>query len=213
MAARAVSPAIEELPTIPCYRLDGELGRGGMGIVYEALDENLSRSVAIKVVHAASRASSDVASRLRHEAQAIARLQHPHIAQVYEVGEFGGRPYLAMELLRGGSLQDRLKDGPLTAKCAAELVEKLARAVERAHEARLIHRDLKPANILFTEHDEPKIGDFGLAKHLEADAGLTLSGEIVGTPGYMAPEQALGESRRVTPQTDVYALAQLSMRR
>lgn len=196
-------------PQIPGYEVLREIGRGGMGVVYEARDLTLHRRVAIKIVDAAARGGEEMSQRLLREAQAVARLQHPNIVQVYEVGRCGRQPFLVLELLTGGSLQDRLRQATMPARQAAELIHTLSRAVQGVHDLRLVHRDLKPANILFAADGTPKISDFGLAKHADDDAGLTRTGEIVGTPSHMAPEQALGQSREVTSAADVYSLGSI----
>src|SRR5262249_14198135 len=157
-----------------------------------------------------ARASLQDRARFRLEAEAVARLQHPNIVQVFEVGEDDGCPYLALEYVEGGSLTDRLGGSPLPVQMAAQLVETLAPAVHFAHRQGIVHRDLKPANILLTADGTPKIADFGLAKHLDGGSALsgvapTQTGSILGSPSYMAPEQAEGKSREVGPATDVYA--------
>jgi serine/threonine-protein kinase len=190
----------------PGYEILGELGRGGMGIVYKARDPRLNRLVALKMLRPGGRACPEELARFRHEAAAAARLQHPHIVQIYEVGESGGCPFFAMEWVEGGSLDRKLRGAPLPPRDAARLVATLARAVHAAHQRGLVHRDLKPANVLLTAEGLPKVADFGLAKRLDAGAGETKSGVILGTPSYMAPEQAQGRPSAVTPLTDVYAL-------
>lgn len=194
-----------ELPRLPGFEVLRELGRGGMGTVYEAWQPSLHRHVAIKMVERDRRYAAELAARLKNEARSVAALQHPHIVAVYEVGEYQGRPYLVMEHLAGGNLQERLAQGPLAPRDAAELALKLAAAMQRAHAARLVHRDLKPANILFAADGTPKISDFGLARNLADDVGLTLTGDILGTPYYMAPEQVRGDTA-VGPAADVFAL-------
>jgi len=202
------------------YEVLGEVGRGGMGVVYKARDRNLGRVVALKVLR--SDAAADLA-RFRGEAQAVARLQHPNVVQLFEVREAGGRPLLALEFVAGGTLADRVRGEPQPPRHAAALVRTLARAVAAAHDRGLVHRDLKPSNVLLAGGDDagdsssapaadraldtlvPKITDFGLAKRLDEDAGQTQTGAIVGTPGYMAPEQATAGSV-VGPAADVYAL-------
>jgi WD40 repeat protein/tRNA A-37 threonylcarbamoyl transferase component Bud32 len=190
---------------IPGYELLGELGRGGMGVVYKARHVKLNRLVALKMILAGSHAGASELARFHTEAQAIARLQHPNIVQVHEVSEHEGTPFIALEFCGGGSLAQKLNGTPLPAREAAELLETLARAMQAAHEQHVIHRDLKPANVLFTEAGVPKITDFGLAKKLD-EAGQTQSGAIMGTPSYMAPEQAMGESTGIGPSADIYAL-------
>jgi hypothetical protein len=191
-----------DLPSLPGYELLGELGRGGMGVVYKARHAALGRVVALMMVLAGGAAHR---ARFRTEAEAVARLQHPNIVQVHEVGEHQGTPYLTLEFCGGGGLDKKLAGTPLPPAEAARLVETLARAVQAAHERHIIHRDLKPANVLLTEDGTPKVTDFGLAKKLDA-AGQTQSGAVLGTPSYMAPEQAASKGREVGPAADVYAL-------
>lgn len=192
------------LPTVPGHELLEELGRGGMGVVYKARRTALDRVVALKVVLHAEHAGSKAHARLWKEARAIARLQHPNIVQIYEVGE-QEPPYFSMEFCPGGTLAQRLAEGPLPPREAAQLVRTLALAVQAAHEAHVVHRDLKPANVLFAADGTPKVADFGLAKRTD-EVGQTQSGAVLGTPAYMAPEQARGKVREVSPATDVWAL-------
>jgi serine/threonine protein kinase len=203
----ATGAGTERLPVVPGYEVLAELGRGGMGVVYKARQTGLGRVVALKVLLAGAHAGEHERARFRAEAEAIARLQHPNIVQIYEVGEEGGRPYLALEYVDGGSLADRLRGTPLPARDAALLVELLARAIHAVHEKGVLHRDLKPANILLTADGTPKVTDFGLAKRLGAATLHTQSGTILGTPDYMAPEQAQGKA--VGPPADVHALGAL----
>jgi WD40 repeat protein/tRNA A-37 threonylcarbamoyl transferase component Bud32 len=193
-------------PAIPDYEILGELGRGGMGVVYKARQPGLKRLAALKMILSGDYASPEELARFRREAEAIARLCHPHIVQVYEVGEYDGRPFFSLEYVDGGTLAAKLRVGLLDPKAAAALVEKLARAMHAVHQCSVVHRDLKPANVLLTADGTPKITDFGLAKKLDEDAGQTHSGAIMGTPSYMAPEQASGGAARATPLADVYAL-------
>ena len=162
--------------------------------------------VAIKTVSETAFTAPAQLRRFLAEAEVIARLRHPNIIPIYAVGEEQGRPYFSLELAEGGNLAERLAKGPITSRQAAELVETLARAVQAAHAAGIIHRDLKPSNVLLASDGTPKIGDFGLAKLLGDDSARTLSGEVLGTPSYMAPEQAEGRSRDVGPAADIYAL-------
>jgi WD40 repeat protein len=192
--------------SIPGYEVLGELGRGGMGVIYKARQTGLNRTVALKMVLAPALAGPAGLARFRREAEAAARLHHPHIVQIYEVGEHGGRPYLALEYVEGETLARRLAGAPPAAGQAAELAEALARAMHHAHQRGVIHRDLKPANVLLSEDGTPKVTDFGLAKLLEGEAAQTQTGAILGTPSYMAPEQAAGRGQHVGPATDVYAL-------
>ncbi len=191
---------------IPGYEVLGELGRGGMGVVYKAHQKSLKRLVALKMILGGACADRQAFARFQAEAEALARLHHPHIVQIHEVGEYQGQPYFSLEFLDGGSLAGKLGGNPLPVREAAELTEKLARAVQAAHESGIAHRDLKPANVLLSSDGEPKITDFGLAKQLDLDAGQTRTGAVVGTPRYMAPEQARGETRLVGPAADVYSL-------
>jgi tetratricopeptide (TPR) repeat protein len=189
------------------YEIVGELGRGGMGVVYRARQLALNRDVALKMILSGEFADAEQRARFRREAGAAGRLQHPNIVQIYEVSEGSDRPYIAMELVGGGSLEEKLAGCPLPPPQAAQLTETLARAVQYAHERGIIHRDLKPANVLLANDGTPKITDFGLAKHLaDGDTGHTRTGAILGTPSYMAPEQALGDRQRIRATVDVYAL-------
>ncbi|MFO0879312.1 MAG: protein kinase [Gemmataceae bacterium] len=192
--------------TISGYEILGTLGRGGMGVVYKARQVGLNRIVALKMVLSGSHATPEELARFRTEAEAVARLQHPGIVQIHEIGEREGRPYISLEFCEGGSLQQKLDGSPFTPVAAAGLVEALARAVEFAHTRGIIHRDLKPANILLTAEGAPKVTDFGLAKLVESDSGHTSTHAILGTPMYMAPEQAQGHTRDVGPLADVYSL-------
>jgi WD40 repeat protein/tRNA A-37 threonylcarbamoyl transferase component Bud32 len=203
-AARHFAAGGERLPVVPGYEVLGGLGHGGMGVVYKARQTALKRVVALKMVLGRHPAADDLA-RFRTEAEAIARLQHPNIVQVHEVGEHAGQPFFSLEYCGGGSLAEKLKGTPLPGRAAAAVVETLARAIQAAHDRQIVHRDLKPANVLLTEDGTPKVTDFGLAKKLD-EAGQTTAGAIMGTPSYMAPEQAGGKSGEVGPAADVYAL-------
>jgi outer membrane protein assembly factor BamB len=194
------------VPRVAGYEILGELGRGGMGVVYKANQTKLNRQVALKMILAGGHASDDERRRFFTEAEAVARLQHPGIVQIHEIGEADGHPFFSLEFCPGGSLAGKLNGTPLPPKEAARLVETLARAVQAAHEAGVVHRDLKPANVLLAADGTPKITDFGLAKKLGDAAGPTASGAVMGTPSYMAPEQAGGKSEEIGPAADVYAL-------
>jgi WD40 repeat protein/serine/threonine protein kinase len=254
------APAVAGHKTVGQYEIERELGRGGMGVVYQALDRRLKRRVALKMVLAGSHAGGEAMTRFRQEAEAIARLQHPNIVQIYEIGEHDGLPFFSLEFVDGGSLDRRLAGTPQQPHEAARLVAVLARAMDVAHQQGIVHRDLKPANVLLTGGAEgaasghhptvpapssaarstvaatagaalrgntasappsrtppasssrplstlvPKIADFGLAKQLDDAEGRTASGAIMGTPSYMAPEQAVGDIKAIGPRTDVYAL-------
>ncbi len=191
---------------LPGYEILGELGRGGMGVVYRARSVALGRPVALKMIRGGDRAGPAAVARFRAEAQTVARLRHPNIVPVHEVGEAHGQPYFALELVEGGTLADRVRRAPLPARAAARLVETLARAMHHVHGLGIVHRDLKPQNVLVTAEGTPLIIDFGLARGPDAEAGPTPGGVILGTPGYMAPEQATGRPRDVGPAADVYAL-------
>ena len=191
---------------IPGYEVLELLGRGGMGVVYRARQAALNRTVALKMILEGVHSGARQAHRFRTEAEVIARLQHPNIVQIFEIGEHEGRPYLVLEFVEGGTLDRALAGIRLPAERAARLVRTLATAVEHAHERGVIHRDLKPANVLLDAGGEPKITDFGLAKLLAGDSRQTESGALVGTPSYMAPEQLEAVPAKVGPLTDVYAL-------
>jgi serine/threonine protein kinase len=227
-------------PVVAWYEVGEVLGRGGMGVVYRARQKGVNRSVALKVLRSGihARAEERVRFRAEAEAEALGRLHHPNVVQVYEAGSDRGFPFLAMELVEGGDLKQRLAAGPLAADQAAWLVETLARAMHFVHRRGILHRDLKPANILLanpsprppplqgegeSEHScsplpaaergaggeglgTPKITDFGLARRLDVPADLTQSGELLGTPSYMAPEQTRGNPEEVGVATDVYAM-------
>jgi hypothetical protein len=206
IAPAGPAPADAERPVIPGYEILGELGRGGMGVVYQARQVGLNRLVALKMILAGAHAGEEERARFQAEAEAVARLRHPNVVQVYEVGTHDGRPFFSLEFCAGGSLAGRLGGGAFSPREAAGLVEALARAVHYAHLHGVIHRDLKPANVLLTEDGQAKITDFGLAKQLQGGAGPTRTGEVLGTPSYMAPEQAAGRTRAIGPAADVYAL-------
>jgi eukaryotic-like serine/threonine-protein kinase len=224
--------------SIPGYRVEGVISRGGMGVVYRARQLQPDRPVALKMILSGRHASAEQRERFRREAEAVAHLNHPNVVQIFEVGEHDGQPFFSMEHVAGGNLGQRLSQGTMSARQAAELTAVLADAIAYAHSQGVVHRDLKPANILLqnlaTEHTEdterkdkkessnqdflsvssvasvakflPKITDFGLAKRLDLEAGHTPSMAFLGTPSYMAPEQAEGRTRDVGPAADVYAL-------
>jgi tRNA A-37 threonylcarbamoyl transferase component Bud32 len=200
-------PAARGWPSVPGYEVLGELGRGGMGVVFKARQVKLDRIVALKMIRTVDLPDPDLRGRFLREAEAIARLQHPNIVQIYEVGEHDGLPFLALEFCPGGSLDKKLNGAPLPPRDATTLLEALAGALHAAHEANVIHRDLKPANVLLDARGTPKVTDFGLARKLD-EQGETLTGAVMGTPPYMAPEQAWGKSlvQPLGPAVDVYAL-------
>ncbi|QJX00847.1 serine/threonine-protein kinase [Frigoriglobus tundricola] len=208
-SGRTVARPVAAAPTrpgVPGYEIVGELGRGGMGVVYKARQVALGRDVALKMILGGHCSSPQVQARLRSEAELVARLTHPNIVQVHEVGEAGGLPFLAMEFVDGGTLAARLKRHPLPPREVASLLATLAAAVHAAHARNVVHRDLKPANVLLTADGVPKIADFGLARGLDTDSRQTISGEVLGTPSFMAPEQAAGSLAGVGPAADIYAL-------
>lgn len=203
------------------YELQRELARGGMGVVYEARQMSLNRPVALKMILAGHLATQASVQRFRLEAEAAARLDHPNIVPIYEVGDHEGQHFYSMKLLTGGTLAKNFPTLALPAdglapgqswprqRAIARLVVKVAKAVDYAHKHGVLHRDLKPTNILLDAQSEPHVSDFGLAKVAESEEGLTLSGAPIGTPGYMAPEQAAGQTKRLTTAADVYSLGAL----
>ena len=188
------------------YELLEEIGRGGMGVVYRARQVSLNRIVALKMVLAGRLAEEEDLLRFRTEAEAAGRLQHPNIVAVHEVGEIDGQHFFSMEFIDGTSLAQRLRAGPLPGRTAARYIRQVARAVHCAHQNGTLHRDLKPGNIMIDRSDEPHVTDFGLAKRLGEDSGQTRTGTVVGTPSYMAPEQAAGKTRELGPPCDIYGL-------
>jgi WD40 repeat protein/tetratricopeptide (TPR) repeat protein len=222
-AAAPAAPPAAPPGSLPGYEVLDVLGRGGMGVVYRARQVRLKRLVALKMILTGDHAGPEELARFRAEAEAVARLQHPHIVQVHEVGEHEGRPFFSLEYVDGGSLAAKLRGTPQPPRTAARVVETLARAMHYAHQQGIVHRDLKPANVLLARSDrpeavrlgddakdagpfEPKITDFGLARQLDADSLQTRTGAVMGTPAYMAPEQAAGLTRAAGPAADVYAL-------
>jgi serine/threonine-protein kinase len=207
-AAGSVAPAppAAALPQVPGYEVEAVLGQGGMGVVYRARQRALNRSVAIKMLIAGPFAGPQELARFRRETAALACLRHPNVVQVFDAGAVDGRPYFSMELVEGGTLAQKLAGTPQPAHQAAALVATLAAAVELAHRAGIVHRDLKPSNVLLTTDGTPKISDFGLARRKGDETDLTRTGAALGTPSYMAPEQAQCRTDAVGPATDVYAL-------
>ena len=204
--ASSEEPAEGSLKYLGDYELLGEIARGGMGIVYKARHRKLDRVVALKLTRAGQMLAPDEAQRFYLEAQAVAKLDHPHIVPIYEVGESEGRHFFAMALVEGQSLAQRVAQKPLPSREAALLVRQVALAMAYAHERGVIHRDLKPGNILVDASDQPRVTDFGLAKRVDADSSLTQAGQVMGTPSYMPPEQAEGKVEEVGPLSDVYSL-------
>src|SRR5262245_8084471 len=199
-------PAPQPMPVIPGYRVEGELGRGGMGVVYRARQVRLNRAVALKMILAGRHAGAEAAARFLAEAEAVAKLQHPNIVQIFHIDEHDGFPFFEMEFVGGGSLAARLDGTPRPPCEAARLVEMLARAMAEAHRRGVVHRDLKPANILLTPEGVPKVADFGLAKLVDVESGLTRTDSVLGSPSYMAPEQAEGKNKGIGPAADLHAL-------
>jgi serine/threonine protein kinase len=185
------------------YRLEERIGKGGMGEVYRAQHLRLGREAAVKILPANLVTESDFLKRFEREASSAASLTHPHILQVYDYGEQDGVPYLVMPYIKNGTLKDRLESGTVSPPQMAHYLSEVASALDFAHQKGIVHRDVKPANILIDEHDHAYLGDFGIAKALEGTDNLTQTGLGVGTPEYMAPEQAQG---RAEPRSDLYAL-------
>jgi WD40 repeat protein/tRNA A-37 threonylcarbamoyl transferase component Bud32 len=202
-SAAGGAPAAQ-LPAVAGHEVLSVLGRGGMGVVYKARQLSLNRLVALKMILAGSQAGPEETARFLREAETIALVKHPHVVEIHEFGTHEGKPYFSLEYLEGGSLADRLKGEPQPPLQAAKLVAMLAGAVQAAHERGIVHRDLKPANVLLAADGTPKVTDFGLAK--QGDSGKTATGQVLGTPSYMAPEQALGNPQAVGAAADVYAL-------
>jgi len=193
------------VPTVPGYAIAEELGRGGMGVVYKAREVELDRWVALKMVLAGAHASTDELTRFQNEAKSVAALEHPHIVKIHSLGEHAGLPFFTMEYCPDGSLEQRVRAAPLSPDEAAQLIEQLAGAMAHAHAQGLIHRDIKPHNILMAKGGVAKITDFGLVKVLGADANLSRTGDVMGAPPYMSPEQASGEGN-VGTEADIWAL-------
>ncbi len=191
------------------YELLEMVGQGGMGVVFRARQLSLGREVAIKMIQQDRLGSPEDHQRFLAEAEATARLEHPGIVRVYEVGEFEGTPFFSMQFIRGETVAQRLKSGPMPQRQAADLIAAVARAIDYAHKQGILHRDIKPSNILLDEHGHPKVTDFGLAKFFGANDHLTRTGAILGTPSYMSPEQASGRSSQLGPTSDVYSLGTL----
>ena len=190
------------------YRLEELLGQGGMAEVWRAADERLGRTVAVKVIHSTHLRDGHFRERFHREAQLVASLDHPNVLPVYDYGDEEGVPYLVMPYLDGGTLRDRMLGAPIPFAQAVSWIHQLADALDAAHAAGILHRDVKPANVLIRRDDRLALADFGIAKMVESPTGLTATGMVVGTPIYMAPEQAQGKP--ATPASDLYALAVLA---
>src|SRR5688572_15106975 len=188
------------------YELLEELGRGGMGVVWKAKQRRLNRIVALKLVRGGCLPGEAAAKRFRREAEAAAQLKHPNIVVIHEVGEYDDQLFLSMDLIEGGSLADWVKRVAFSPRDAAMLLAKVARGVHHAHENQVLHRDLKPGNILLDAAGEPRVCDFGLARLGDSESSLTISGELLGTPAYLSPEQAAGKMRDLTSASDTYSL-------
>jgi eukaryotic-like serine/threonine-protein kinase len=195
----------QRLPKVPGYEITGELGRGGMGVVYQARNVRLNRPCALKMILAGAHAGSDDVARFVTEAEAIARLQHPAIVQIRHIADADGLPFLELEYVTGGSLDRQLDGTPWPTARAAHLAEQVALGIAEAHRQGIVHRDLKPSNVLLTADGMAKVGDFGLAKMLDGQSALTRSESVMGSPSYMAPEQAQGHAKEAGPTVDVYA--------
>src|SRR5213082_2646735 len=188
------------------YELLEEIGRGGQGVVFRARQKSLNRTVALKVISLGQWASKAHLKRFRREAEAAASLDHPCIVPIYEVGERDGSCYFSMKFVEGGQLDEVVKRAPISIRQAAELIAKVAGTEHYAHEHGILHRVIKPGNILLDDKGEPHLTDFGLARLVEAESSVTRTLEVLGTPSYMAPEQAAGNNTQLTGATDVYGL-------
>ncbi len=188
------------------YELLEEVGRGGQGVVFSARQKSLNRIVALKVIGLGQWATQAHLKRFRLEAEAAASLDHPCIVPIYEVGERDGQCYFSMKFVEGGQLDEVVKQSPMSLRQAVELIAKVARTVHYAHEHGILHRDIKPGNILLDGKGEPHLTDFGLARLVESESTITRTVEVLGTPSYMAPEQAAGNNAQLTSATDVYGL-------
>ena len=207
--ARAVKRSerlAEMLGELGDYELLEEVGRGGQGVVFRARQKSLNRTVALKVISLGQWASEAHLKRFRREAEAAASLDHPGIVPIYEVGERDGSCYFSMKFVEGGQLDEVVRRKPTSVRQAAELIAKVARTVHYAHEHGILHRDIKPGNILLDKNGEPHLTDFGLARLLDTQSSVTRTIDVLGTPSYMAPEQAAGETTKLSKATDVYGL-------
>src|SRR5215510_9160343 len=196
--AKKTVRAIQMLGELGDYELLEEIGRGGQGVVFRARQKSLNRIVALKVIGLGQWATPAHLKRFRLEAEAAARLDHPCIVPIYEVGERDGQCYFSMKFVEGGQLDEVVQQKPISIRQAAELIAKVARTVHHAHEHGILHRDIKPGNILLDKEGEPHLTDFGLARLVESESTITRTVEVLGTPSYMAPEQAAGNNTRLT---------------
>jgi eukaryotic-like serine/threonine-protein kinase len=204
--SKKAARAAELLGELGDYELLEEVGRGGQGFVFRARQKSLNRTVALKVISLGQWASKAHLKRFRREAEAAASLEHPGIVPFHEVGERDGSCYFSMKFIEGGQLDEVVKRAPMSIRHAAELIAKVARTVHYAHEHGILHRDIKPGNILLDQKGEPHLTDFGLARLIETESTVTRTLEVLGTPSYMAPEQAVGNNAAVSSATDVYGL-------
>src|SRR6478752_6726910 len=198
--------AIKLLGELGDHELLEEIGRGGQGVVFRARQKSLNRIVALKLIGLGQWATPAHVKRFRHEAEAAASLDHPCIVPIYEVGERDGQCYFSMKFIEGGQLDEVVEHSPISIRHAAKLVSKVARTVHYAHEHGILHRDIKPGNILLDQKGEPHLTDFGLARLVETESTVTRTLEVLGTPSYMAPEQAVGNNAGLTRATDIYGL-------
>src|SRR5205814_302011 len=204
--ASAVPATADLLGDFGDYELLEEIGRGGQGVVFRARQKSLNRSVALKIIGLGQWATKAHLKRFRLEAEAAARLEHPGIVPIHEVGERDGSCYFSMKFIEGGQLDEVVKRTAMSTRQAAELIAKVARIVHYAHEHGILHRDIKPGNILLDAQGEPHLTDFGLARLVECESSVTHTLDVLGTPSYMAPEQAVGNNAAVSSATDVYGL-------
>ncbi len=204
--ARRSEHLAEMLGELGDYELLEEVGRGGQGVVFRARQKSLNRTVALKVISLGQWASEAHLKRFRREAEAAASLDHPGIVPIHEVGERDGQCYFSMQFIEGGQLDEVVRREPMPIRGAVELIAKVARTVHYAHEHGILHRDIKPGNILLDKNGEPHLTDFGLARLLDAQSSVTRTIDVLGTPSYMAPEQAAGETTKLSKATDVYGL-------
>src|SRR5881275_2754684 len=204
--SKKAARAVELLGELGDYELLEEIGRGGQGVVFRARQKSLNRTVALKVISLGQWASKAHLKRFRLEAEAAAHLEHPGIVPIHEVGERDGQCYFSMKFVEGGQLDEVVRRAPMSIRQAAELIAKVARIVHYAHEHGILHRDIKPGNILLDAKGEPHLTDFGLARLVESESSVTHTLEVLGTPSYMAPEQAIGNNAAVSSITDVYGL-------